>query len=162
MEEMDDLTKFQKLVSEKGKLIRTVSYDLEEVQSNTSALGAQVMLVDVEGKAEYFLQLTREGEHEDEYDIAAIAESDLKILNKAFEDLKKASQVDVYVNADHLQNIFATDDYFTIGYFVIDATLRWFIGFDEFCDDLEYFEDVITIEKLLKDAGDKIEEIKSA
>ena len=153
MEELEDFTKFQKLVSARGKLIRTISYDLEAVQSNASVLGAQVMLVDSAGKTEYFLQLTREGEQEDEYDIAAIAESDIKVLVKALADLKKASQVDIYVNADHIQNIFATEDYLTIGYFVLDKTLTWFVGFDEFCEDLEYFEDLSILENLLKSAG---------
>lgn len=162
MEDMNDLTKFQKMVSQKGKLIRTVSYDLEALQSNTSVLGAQVMLVDSEGKSEYFLQLTREGEQEDEYDIAAIAEEDIKKLEKALSDLKKASQIDIYVNADHIQNIYASDDYFTIGYFVLDAALTWFMGFDEISDDLDYFEDVTSIEQLLKSARQKIEEIKTA
>lgn len=162
MDEMNDLTKFQKLVSEKGTLIRTVSYDLEALQSNTNVLGAQVMLVDSKGKANYFLQLTREGELEDEYDIAAVAEEDIKKLEKALADLKKASQVDVYVGADHIQNIYATDDYFTVGYFVLDAALTWFIGFDELSEDLDYFEDVSSIEKILKSALDKIEEIRTA
>ncbi|MDH3975596.1 MAG: hypothetical protein OEV42_15060 [Deltaproteobacteria bacterium] len=162
MDEINDLTKFQKKVSEKGKLIRTVSYDLEALQSNTNALGAQVMLIDSEGKSQFFLQLTREGELEDEYDIAAIAEEDLKKLEKALADMKKASQIDVYVNADHIQNIYATDDYFTIGYFVLDAALTWFIGFDEMSDELDYFEDASSIEKLLTSAQEKIEEIKTA
>ncbi len=160
MDDKNELTKLQNLVSEKGRLIRTVSHDLKTLQSNANALNAQITIVDSGGGAEYFLQLNRETEYED--DIAAISESDIKELSKALDSLKKASQVDVYLDADHVQNIFVTEDNFKIGYFVLDASLTWFIEFDEYNDELEYFSDVVILESLFEEAQEKIKELKSA
>ena len=158
MDEKIYLTKLEKLISAKGKLVRTVSYDLEATHSETNVLSAQVMVVDTGKSVDYFLLLAKERE-EDEV-VAAIAEDDIKALSKAIASLKEASLVDVYLSADHIQNIFATEDGFTIGYFVLDSSLTWFISLDEESDELEYFDDLSVIEGLLTSAGEKIKEIK--
>ncbi len=160
MDDKNELTKMQRIVSEKGSLIRTVSHDLKALQSSANALSAQITIIDSGNGAEYFLQLIRETEYED--DIAAISENDIYGLSEALESLKKASQVDVYLDADHVQNIFVTEDYFKVGYFVLDAALTWFIEFDEYSDELEYFGDVVTLEGLFEEAKEKIKELKSA
>lgn len=160
MDEQSKLTKLETLISTKGKLVRTVSHDLEATHSETNALGTQVMVVDTGDSIDYFLLLAKE--REDDEVVAAIAEADIKTVAKAITSLKEASLVDVYLNAGHVQNIFATDDNFTIGYFVLDSTLTWFIALDEYSDELEYFDDVSVIENLLTSAEDKIKEIKTA
>jgi len=160
MDDKNELTKLQSLVSEKGKLIRSVSHDLQSLQSGANTLKAQITIVDSDDGTEYFLQLIRETEYED--DIAAISESDIKDLSKALDALKKASQVDVYLDADHVQNVFVTEDDFKIGYFVLDASLTWFIEFDEYNDELEYFSDISVLENLFEKAEEKIKELKSA
>ncbi len=160
MDEQRNLTKLENLISAKGKLVRTVSHDLEATHSETNVLSAQVMVVDTGDSVAYFLLLAKE--REDDEVVAAIAEADIKALSKAIISLKAASLVDVYLNADHVQNIFVTDDNFTIGYFVLDSSLTWFIALDEYSDELEYFDDVSVIENLLTSAEDKIKEIKTA
>ena len=160
MDEQSYLTKLETLISAKGKLVRTVSHDLEAAHSETNVLSTQVMVVDTGDSIDYFLLLAKE--REDDEVVAAIAEADIKALAKAITYLKEASLVDVYLNADHVQNIFVTDDNFTIGYFVLDSSLTWFIALDEYSDELEYFDDVSVIENLLTSAQDKISEIKTA
>ena len=159
MDEPNKLTKLETLISAKGKLVRTVSHDLPAAHSETNVLSAQVMVVDTGDSTEYFLLWAKE--REDDEVVAAIAEADIKAVSKAIISLKKASQVDIYLNADHIQNIFVTDDNFTIGYFVLDSILTWFIALDEYSDELEYFDDVSVIENLLTSAQDKIKEIKT-
>ncbi|MDT8318805.1 MAG: hypothetical protein RQ824_12585 [bacterium] len=158
MEEQSKLTKLEALISTKGKLVRTVSHDLEATHSETNVLSAQVMVVDTGDSVDYFLLLSKE--REDDEVVAAIAEDDFKAITGAIASLKAASLVDVYLNADHVQNIFATDDNFTIGYFVLDSSLTWFIALDEDSDELEYFDDLSVIENLLTSAQEKIKEIK--
>ena len=160
MDEQNNLTKLETLISAKGKLVRTVSHDLQATHSETNVLSTQVMVVDTGDSIDYFLLLAKE--REDDEVVAAIAEADIKALAKAITSLKEASLVDVYLNADHVQNIFVTDDNFTIGYFVLDSSLTWFIALDEYSDELEYFDDVSVIENLLTSAQDKISEIKTA
>ncbi len=160
MDEPNNLTKLETLISAKGKLVRTVSHDLPAAHSETNVLSAQVMVVDTGDATKYFLLWAKE--REDDEVVAAIAEADIKAVSKAIISLKKASQVDIYLNADHIQNIFVTDDNFTIGYFVLDNILTWFIALDEYSDELEYFDDVSLIENLLTSAQDKIKEIKTA
>ena len=160
MDEQRNLTKLETLISVKGKLVRTVSHDLEATHSETNVLSAQVMVVDTGASIDYFLLLAKE--REDDEVVAAIAEADIKVISKAIVSLKEASLVDVYLSADHVQNIFATEDNFSIGYFVLDSTLTWFIALDEESDELEYFDDLSVIEGLLTSAQDKIKEIKKA
>lgn len=160
MDEQSYLTKLETLISAKGKLVRTVSHDLEATHSETNVLSTQVMVVDTGDSVDYFLLLAKE--REDDEVVAAIAEADIKALSQAITSLKEASLVDVYLSADHVQNIFVTDDNFTIGYFVLDSTLTWFIALDEYSDELEYFDDVSVIENLLTSAQEKIKEIKVA
>ena len=160
MDEQSYLTKLETLISAKGKLVRTVSHDLEATHSETNVLSTQVMVVDTGDSIDYFLLLAKE--REDDEVVAAIAEVDIKALAKAITSLKEVSLVDVYLSADHVQNIFVTDDNFTIGYFVLDSKLTWFIALDEYSDELEYFDDVSVIENLLTSAEDKIKEIKTA
>lgn len=160
MDEQSNLTKLETLISAKGKLVRTVTHDLEAAHSETSVLSAQVMVVDTGDSVDYFLLLSKE--REDDEVVAAIAEADFKTISKAITSLKAASLVDVYLSADHVQNIFTTDDSFSIGYFVLDSTLTWFIALDEDSDELEYFDDLSVVENLLTSAQEKIKEIKKA
>ena len=57
MDEQSYLTKLETLISAKGKLVRTVSHDLEAAHSETNVLSTQVMVVDTGDSIDYFLLL---------------------------------------------------------------------------------------------------------
>lgn len=152
-------SKLGKFVGRKGKMITVTDFNIPPIQSNTDILDMKIRVIKSGGERGIFCQLIKH----DEYDakVASIEENDLCELVKAIEALEKSLVIDANTKGDYLESKYATEDGFKVGYYVSDSNINWFIVFDDYGDDTEFFGDsIISFKEGLARASAAISQIK--
>ena len=151
-------TKMDKIRSKKGVTIKVIDYELPDVKSQFSPVKLKVRVFEAGDERQLFYEVYN-ADIDNMY-VAWIAEEDLSDLINALQGLKQSAIKDAQSNPDYLENRFVTEDGFSVGYYISEGQPSWYFSFGEIGSGSDvFFDDVATIENLLKQAKDKMDSL---
>lgn len=153
--EEKQLTEVEQFLSRTGKIIRFNEYSLGRLCMDTNV---SVRKIESEGEVLYACIITKNnGDYGDA--TAFILEEDLNEILSVLEILKKQS-IEDEGKKQYIENKFITNDGFRIGYYTTKGKIQWFMKLERFASRSSIWPKLDKIESLLKQAKEKIAEIK--
>lgn len=153
-------SKISKFVGRKGELVKFTDFEISPIQSNTVILDMKIREINSAGGKGIFCQIIKHDEYSPK--VASIEENDLKEVLKAIESLERSADIDVNTKGNYLENKYVTEDGFKVGYYVSDREVNWFIIFDDYGDDTEFFGgSILPLKDGLNSANAAISQIKN-
>jgi hypothetical protein len=157
-QEKDEVkTKYQKFTSKSGSMIKFFRTSLPSINSKYETAECNIRKIVIDSKeAQYYCVISFKTKYASP--TAFIAYEDLKEINKAIQKLKFDASEDVKQPLEYVENKFATEDGFEVGYYVTESTAYWYTSLEKYGSDKNlYFDSIEQLENNLKLAQDKIE-----
>ena len=170
--EEKQLTKFEQIASETGRIIKFQDVKLPNVALNVTSsltsgiLKASIRLV-MSNNDMFFYRLEKPETNSTIGRVAAIEYTDLVEINKALVTLVNAVEEDVAAKPDYLENKFRTEDGLEIGYYISNSGLTpgkavWFIKLERYSNSTVFVKNSEEIVKRFSEAQAKIEELRAS
>ena len=152
-------TKMDAITSKTCSLIKSISYEMPVLPTKyeIDKVNNRVMVITTGGVESFFYQM--EDPDERFGATASIEYSDLLKIINAIEMMKSEVVNDVQTNSDRINNMFMTDDGFAIGYDIKKGKTTWFIFLSRRSE--VFFDSIDNVEQSMKNAKNKIEELKN-
>jgi|SaaInlStandDraft_3_1057020.scaffolds.fasta_scaffold07685_1 hypothetical protein len=155
-QEVKELSKMDKFVSNVGEIVRFEDYNLPDIVAYNEKVTNKIRVI-VTGKEKgYFFLIQKK----DKYDTktAAIAEDDLSDVISALDNLIENSNNEKG-GPDYLENKFKTEDGFQIGY-AKGTSITWFITLEKYGKSTILFDGFEGLKSGLASAQEKIKLLK--
>lgn len=152
-------SKLARFVGRKGKVITFTDFNIPSIQSNAGMLDMKIRVMKSAGDKVILCQIIKQ--HECEVKVASIEENDLIELIKAIEALETSSVLDANTKSDYLESKYVTEDGFKVGYYVSEGKINWFIVFDDYGSEIDFFGDsIFSVKEGLATASKAIFQVK--
>ena len=165
-EEARQLTKFEQIYSQTGRLVKFQDINMQKVPSSFSVLKASIRVVMGETDT-YFLRLEKPETSSSIARIAMIEYTDLVEINKALVKLCESVEEDLEAKPDYLENKFRTDDGFETGYYVSQMyqsgnyVAKWYVKLERSSKSVVQIKSQEDLLKLFSDALVIIKDLQS-
>jgi hypothetical protein len=130
-------TKMDTFLSTTGQIIRFIDYSLPSLKTDYEMVTVKVRLFEGKGEIQYFYQLSKETKYGSK--VASILYSDLIEVIKAVDALIESANVDAKADYEYMENKFATEDGFQIGYYKKGKELKWYVKLEKIGSDTTVF-----------------------
>lgn len=153
------ITKMDTFISRSGEIVRFSDYNLPKLKTDYDILDVTVRKFDSKGDLKFFLRLTKTDKTSEHN--ASIEYSDLLEVIQSLETLIPMAITDQKDPSDYLENKFATEDGFQIGYYKSNNKIKWYMALEKYgSGNSVFFSDISSVKALLIKGKEKIESMQ--
>lgn len=152
-------TKMEAFTSKKGVIIKYIDYSLPNLPLTYGSAETKIRKLVSGNEVKLFYQISKKGKYGTK--TASIAYEDLQEILKALKTLEADAINDKTINPDYLENKFITDDGLSLGYYVSNKKIGWYLVLEKHGSDNTIFvKDPSLLKTAFDTAKQKIEELR--
>jgi len=151
---------YDSFVSQNGQMMKLQDFRLPWMEGiGYSSYQNRIRLVCIDQAEKYYLQIIKDSKTGNI--IGSLEYNEIVEMNDAIKILQTQYDNDIARSIEYLENVFINNNGIQVGYIISDLNKGWFIRLDKYKNDsIILFEESLDIIKGLKEALNKIEEIK--
>jgi hypothetical protein len=154
-----DVTKMEAFTSKKGVIIKYIDFSLPDLPLTYGVAETKIRKLISGNEVQLFYQISKKSKYGTK--TASIAYEDLQEILKSLKTLEADAINDKAINPDYLENKFITDDGLSLGYYVSDKKIGWYLVLEKYgSDNTIFIKDPLILKTAFNTAKKKIKELK--